>query len=81
MKIIRRVADYFVRDAADHEQRIRHMKLQRRCYYAQGFHVALRLREPVSVITNSRSRCRPSVSHKQSMNLSPALCVTAKIIP
>ena len=40
MKTIHHVADYFLRDAADHGQRIRHMKLQRLCYYAQGFHLA-----------------------------------------
>ena len=37
MKTVHRVAGYFVRDAADHGQRIRHMKLLRRCYYSARF--------------------------------------------
>ncbi len=35
------VADYFLHDAAEHGDRIRHMKLQKLCYYAQGFYVGL----------------------------------------
>ena len=41
MSSVHSVADYFLLDAAERGQRIRHMRLQKLCYYAQGFYVAL----------------------------------------
>ena len=41
MRSVHDVADYFLLDAAERGERIRHMKLQKLCYYAQGFYVAL----------------------------------------
>ena len=41
MHSVHDIADYFIRDAGRRGQQIRHMKLQRLCYYAQGFYAAL----------------------------------------
>jgi len=41
MTNIKDVAGYILRDASDSGQRVRHMKLQKLCYYAQGYHLAI----------------------------------------
>ena len=41
MHSVHDIADYFIRHADAHGQQVRHMKLQRLCYYAQGFYAAL----------------------------------------
>ena len=43
---VHRVADYFLVRAEEWGQRLGHLKLQKLCYYAQGFHLAFR-REPL----------------------------------
>ena len=41
MLTVHQAADYLVAQAAEHGDRLDHVKLQRLCYFAQGFHLAL----------------------------------------
>ena len=47
MATIHDVADYLLHDAAKSGQRLRHMKLQKLCYYAQGFWLAIAEGDPL----------------------------------